>query len=85
MYSDTMFSKVAAQVWTNRQGFSLFYPIKSKELAHTTIHDFNAIPTFVITDGAMEETGGAREKEMNHFRIKQKWLEPYSKWQNNAE
>ena len=96
MYSDTMFSKVnslrscaAAQVWTDGQGFSLLYPIKSKALAHTTIHhmihDLNAIPTVVITDGAMEETGGAWKKEMNHFRIKQKWSEPYSQWQNKAE
>ena len=49
------------------------------------IHDLNAIPTVVITDGAMEETGGAWKKEMNHFRIKQKWSEPYSQWQNKAE
>ena len=96
IYSDTMFSKVnslrmfaAAQVWTDGQGFSLFYPIKSKAMAHTTIHqmvyDLNAIPTVVITDGALEETGGQWKKEMQHFRIKQKWSEPYSQWQNKAE
>ena len=91
IYSDTMFSKVnslrmfsAAQVWTDGQGFSLFYPIKSKSMAHTTVHlmvhDLNAIPTVVITDGALEETGGAWKSEMQHFRIKQKWSEPYSQW-----
>ena len=72
----------APEVWTDGQGFSLFYPIKSKALDHTTIHhmihDLNATPTVVITDGA-------RKKEMNHFRIKQKWSEPYSQWQNKAE
>ena len=82
MYSDTMFLKVnafrscaAAQVWSDGQGSSLFYPIKSKALAHTTIyhmiHDLNATPTVVITDGA-------RKKEMNHFHIKQKWSEYYT-------
>ena len=96
IYSDTMFSKVnslrmntAAQVWTDGEGFSLFYPIKGKKLAHTTVHlmvhDLNAIPTVVITDGALEETGGPWREEMQHFRIKQKHSEPYSQWQNKAE
>jgi Reverse transcriptase (RNA-dependent DNA polymerase) len=96
IYSDTMFSKVnslsmcsAAQVWTDGQGFSLFYPIKSKAMAYKTvqlmIHDLNATPTVVITDGALEETGGGWKKEMQHYRIKQKWSEPYSQWQNKAE
>ena len=91
-----MFSKAkslrmlpAAQVWTDGNGYSMFYPIKSKSLAYTTVHlmvhDLNAIPTVVVTDGAMEETGGKWKSEMQHFRIKQKWSEPYSQWQNKAE
>jgi hypothetical protein len=96
MYSDTMFSKskslrsnTCAQVWTDGMGYSLFYPLKSKSLAWTTvstmISDINAIPMVVITDGAAEETGGPWKKEMQHYRIKQQWSEPYSQWQNRAE
>jgi Reverse transcriptase (RNA-dependent DNA polymerase) len=96
MYSDTMFSKAnslrsisAAQVWTDGQGFCLFYPISSKAQAYTTIHlmihDLNAIPRTVFTDGALEETEGNWKKEMQHFRIKSQWSEPYSQWQNKAE
>ena len=96
MYSDTMFSKAkslrsisAAQVWTDGNGFCLFYPISSKSLAYKTIHlmihDLNAIPRVVVTDGAKEETEGQWKKEIQHFRIKAKWSEPYSQWQNKAE
>jgi hypothetical protein len=96
MYSDTMFSKLkslrqntAAQVWSDGQGFSLFYPIKSKSMAWTTVShmvdDINGIPTVVITDNAMEQTGGNWKKEMQHYRIVQKWTEPYTQWQNKAE
>jgi hypothetical protein len=96
MYSDTLFLKVkshhqntTAQVWTDGQGYSLFYPIKSKAEAWTTVlmmvNDLNAIPKVVVTDGANEEKGGGWKKEMPHYRIKQKWLEPYSQWQNKAE
>jgi hypothetical protein len=63
MYSDTMFSKikslhlnVAAQVWSDSHGYSLFYPIKSKALAWTTVSlmvsDMNAIAKTIITNGA---------------------------------
>jgi Reverse transcriptase (RNA-dependent DNA polymerase) len=96
LYSDTMFAKVkslhgnaSAQVWTDGQGYALLYPIKSKSLAYTTvqrvIHEMNAIPKAVITDNAMEETGGNWKKEMQHYRIHQKFSEPYSQWQNRAE
>jgi hypothetical protein len=96
MYSDTMFSKVkslrqnsCAQVYTDGQGYSLLYPLKSKSLAWMTIKslisDMNAIPDAIITDGAMEETGGHWKKETQHFRISQRFSEPYSQWQNRAE
>jgi hypothetical protein len=77
------------QVSTDGQGYALFYPLKSKALAWTTvksvISDMNAIPQTVVTDGAMEETGGQWKKEMQHFRIVQRYSEPYSQWQNRAE
>ena len=95
-YSDTMFSKVkslhgnsAAQVWTDGQGYALLYPIKNKSLAHSTVtlacHDINAYPKVVITDNALEETGEKWTSEMQHFRIKHKFSEAYSQWQNRAE
>jgi hypothetical protein len=89
MYSDTMFSKVkslqqnsCAQVYTDGQGYSLLYPLKSKSLAWTTIKslisDMNAIPDAIITDGAMEVTGGHWKKETQDFWILQRFSEPYS-------
>jgi len=96
MYSDTMFSKVkslhlhtSAQVWTDGSGYALFYPLKSKQQAWTTVammvSDMNAIPSIVITDGALEEYGHSWKKEMQHFRISQRITEPHSQWQNKAE
>jgi hypothetical protein len=96
IYSDTMFSKAkslkqntVAQVYTDSQGYALFYPLKSKALAWMTVKsvvtDMNAIPEMIVTDGAMEETGGQWKKEMQHYRIKQRFAEPYSQWQNRAE
>jgi hypothetical protein len=76
-------------VWTDGQGYALLYPLKSKSMAHTTVasvvHDMNAIPKAIITYNAMEETGGNWKKEMQHYRINQKFSEPYSQWQNRAE
>jgi hypothetical protein len=74
IYSDTMFSKVkslrqnaVAQVYTDGQGYALFYPLKSKALAWTTVKsvvdEMNAIPEAIVTDGAMEETGGQWKKK----------------------
>ena len=61
MYSDTMFAKVksvrkftCAQNWTDGQGYTLFYPMKSKSEAPTSIsrmvHDMKAIPEVIVTD-----------------------------------
>jgi hypothetical protein len=96
IYSDTMFLKAkslkqntVAQVYTYGQGYALFYLLQSKALAWTTIKsvvkDMNAIPETIVTDGAKEETGGQWKKEMQHYQIKQRFLEPYSQWQNRAE
>jgi hypothetical protein len=92
IYSDTMFLKAkslkqntVAQVYTDGQGYALFYPLKSKALAWTTVKlvvtDMNAIPETIVTDGAMEETGGQWKKEMQHYWIKQRFSEPYSQSQ----
>ena len=96
MYSDTMFAKVksvrkfsCAQNWTDGQGYTLFYPMKSKGEAPTTIsrmvHDMKAIPEVIVTDGAGEERGRVWQAEVNKLRSRQHWTEPYSAWQNRAE
>ena len=96
MYSDTLFAKTksirgntCAQLWTDGTGGTFFYPKQSKSKAHETIsaviHDLGAIPAEVMTDNAKEETLGPWLKEITHYRIKQLWIEPYSKWQNRAE
>ena len=96
MYSDTMFAKkksirkfTCAQNWTDGQGYTLFYPMKSKSEAPNTIsrmcHDMKAIPEVIVTDGAGEERGLAFRAEVLKIRSKQHWTEPYSSWQNRAE
>ena len=74
MYSDTMFAKTksirkftCAQNWTDGQGYTLFYPMKSKSEAPTTVsrmcHDMKALPVVIVTDGAGEERGTAFRAE----------------------
>ena len=95
-YTDSLFSKLKSlrqnevgQVWTDGQMYSRMYPMKSKKEAYTSIsqlcNDLAAIPAEIVSDGAMEETGGNWKKEIQHYRIKQRWTEPYSQWQNRAE
>jgi hypothetical protein len=67
----------------------LFYPLKKKSLAWMTVasvvNDMNAIPLTVVTDGAKEENDVKWQSKMQHYRIKHKFSEPYSQWQNRAE
>lgn len=96
MYTDTSFAKVksirqntCAQDWTDGKGYTLFYPMKSKSEAYTTIpkmvHDMNAIPHIIVSDGAKEESSQRWSKELRLLRAIQHFTEPYSQWQNRAE
>ena len=96
VYSDTMFAKVksirkhsCAQNWTDGKGYTLFYPMRAKSEAPSTVarmvQDMKAIPEVIVTDGAMEERGRAFEAEVRKIRSKHHVTEPYSQWQNRAE
>jgi hypothetical protein len=74
LYTDTMFAKIrslrsntCAQVWTDGLGYSLFYPLKSKREAPTTVwkmvHDLQAIPEVIVSDvreSRLESSGRTR-------------------------
>ena len=96
MYTDTSFAKVksvrqntCAQDWTDGQGYTLFYPLRSKSEAHTTVsrmvHDMNAIPQIIVSDGAKEEGSQKWNAEIRLIRSRHHVTEPYSQWQNRAE
>jgi hypothetical protein len=96
LYTDTMFAKVrslrsntCAQVWTDGLGYSLFYPLKSKSEAPTTVwkmvHDLQGIPEVIVSDGSGEQTGAKWNKEVNLIRCRQHLTEHASPWQNRAE
>jgi hypothetical protein len=68
LHTDTIFAKICllqsntcAQVWTDGLGYSLFYPLKSKREAPMTVwkmvHDLQAIPDVIVSDGLGEQTG----------------------------
>ena len=96
MYTDTMFAKIksargntCAQVWTNGQGYDLFYPLRTKADAYSTIsrmvHDMDGIPEVIVSDGAAEQNSEKWKAEIRHFRSRHHVTEPYSQWQNRAE
>ena len=96
MYTDTLFAKVksirsnvCAQDWTDGNGYSLFYPLRSKEDAYTTVskmvHDMRGIPEVIVSDGSGEQTGKKWMAEIRHFRSRHHLIEPFSPWQNRAE
>ena len=94
-YTDTMFStskslrgNKVAQVFTNGNGYDLFYPL-AKEAdaadALTEVIRTIGIPKELISDGAKAETQGKFGKVIKEYKIKQRISEPYSGWQNRAE
>jgi hypothetical protein len=96
MYMDTMFAKVkniwqntCAQVYTDGQGHSLFYPMWSRKDAPVTllkmVHDMQDVPEIVVSDGSGEQTGRQWKKEVNLFHMKSHLMELYSHWQNHLE
>jgi hypothetical protein len=95
-YTDTMFSGIksirsneCAQVWTNGEGFCLFYPMRSKseapETIWQTVQSLQGIPEVLITDNAAEQTSLKWTEQTNSYKITCKTVEPYSPWQNKAE
>ena len=77
------------QVFTDGQGWDQFYPQHKKNEAgyslNRLIDETGVIPCNIVTDDAMEETGGTWKAVVNEHHIVQKWTEPYSPWQNKAE
>jgi hypothetical protein len=78
-----------AQVWTNGNGFCLFYPMRSKADAHETIHKvvhtMQGIPEVIVKDGAKEQASARWNHEISLIRCRQHTTEPFSQWQNKAE
>jgi hypothetical protein len=72
-----------AQVFTNRKGYSLFYPLEKKGLAHRgltkTIQDVGIMKDLTV-DGASELNDKFLEwgKVVKEYRINQRTTEPYS-------
>ena len=96
LFSDTMFVTTksvrghkCAQVFTDGQGWDQFIPMHKKNEAgyslNRLIDETRVIPRNIVTDDAMEETGGTWKAVVNENHIVQKWTEPYSPWQNKAE
>ena len=95
-YTDTLFagtksirSNQVAQVWTDGNGYCLFFPLKSKAKAPSTIAEMiryvRGIPEVVVSDGAKEVTGKMWTDEINNYRMRHHITEPHSQWQNKAE
>jgi hypothetical protein len=77
-----------AQVFTNGQGYDLFYPLKKESDAADALNELLrsvGIPKELVSDGAKAETQGEFAKVVKEYRVKQKITEPYSGWQNRAE
>jgi hypothetical protein len=79
-----------AQVFTNGNGYSLFYPLEKKGLAHRaltkTIQDVGIMKDLTV-DGAGELNDKSLQwgKIVKEHRINQRTTELYSPWQNRAE
>jgi hypothetical protein len=96
MYTDTLFAKVksirsnvCAQDWTDGNGYTLFYPLRSKEEAYTTIsrmvHDMRGIPEVIVSDNSGEQSSSKWMSEIRVLRSRHHYTEPFSPWQNRAE
>jgi hypothetical protein len=80
---------MCAQVWTNGLSYSLFYPLKSKIEAPMTVwkmvHDLQAIPEVIVSDGSGEQTGVKWKDKINLIKMRHHLTEHASSWQNRAE
>jgi hypothetical protein len=96
-YSDTMFAaeestceNTCAQVFTKRNGYSLFYPLEKKGLAHCaltkTIQDVGMMKDLSVNGtGELSDKPSEWGKVVKEYRINQRMTEPYSPWQNGAQ
>ncbi|MGH3053835.1 MAG: hypothetical protein ACRDL7_02535, partial [Gaiellaceae bacterium] len=95
VYSDTMFSdkktlmaETCGQLFVTAEGFSRIYPMKTKSEAGYKLNKFVqsvGIPHQLVVDNAQEEQYGEWGRVVKHYLIDQKWTEPGSPWQNQAE
>ena len=96
MYTDTSFTSVASvhnntcmQNWTDGLHYSLFYPMRSKAEAPTTItkmvHHMRGIPEVIVSDYAKEESSREWYAEVRALGTRHHITEPYSHWQNWSE
>ena len=95
-YTDTLFAGTksirlnqVAQVWSDGNGYCLFFPLHSKGDAPATItpviRHLNGIPEIVVSDGAREVNSQKWKDEISNYRIRHHITEPHSQWQNKAE
>jgi hypothetical protein len=95
-YTDTLFAGTksirlnqVAQIWTDGNGYCLFFPLASKAQAPATIkplmQHLKGIPEVVISDGAREVNSLKWNAEINNYRVHHHVTEPHSQWQNKAE
>ena len=94
-YSDTMFATTTsirafscAQITTNGDGYTKFFPLKTKADAFLGLADLvinEGIPEVLITDGSKEQASKEWIALTRKHEIKEKKTEPYSPWQNQAE
>ena len=95
-YTDTMFAPGAlsirgntcAQVFTNGQGYDLFYPMKLESEAADALNEVIrtvGVPKELVSDNAKAQIEGRFAAVATEYRIKQRQTEPYSGWQNRAE
>ena len=97
LYMDTLFAKLkskrqktAAQIYTDGNGYDLFYPIRNKtgaEIASTLdkVVRSTGVPDTLVSDGAREEVLGDMAKKCKYYQINQRILEPYAPWTDKAE
>lgn len=95
VYSDTLFSKdtsirgyKCAQLFTTAKHHTVIFPMKSKADAYQSLDEYAytiGIPNPIITDNAGEEYGDEWRRVTKKYLMHQRFTEPYSPWQNQAE
>jgi hypothetical protein len=83
-----------AQQTTDGRGLSRFWVMEKKAQTHDALNDLiqsDGVPSWLITDNAKEQGGGAFTKYTQWqnltriYQVKQSFTEPQSSWQNSAE
>ena len=69
-------------------GFETVYPMKQKSEAGLKLNQWvidYGLPDILVLDNAQEEIYGDWGKVVKKYHLNQKWTEPGSPWQNQAE